>query len=74
MFVLEKDIKYTIFIYLIICIGLYLYRPSFLFNKDDSFKQFGTHKDETVMPFWLLTLLLSIIVYFFMVTKSNQYI
>jgi len=40
--------------------------PSFLYNTDGSIKQFGLgRKKHTVVPIWLVTLILSIFSYLF---------
>jgi hypothetical protein len=56
----------AIFIY-IIFFGIIIYiKPSFLYNKDGSLREFGigTNK-KTVLPIGLITILIAIISYFF---------
>jgi len=39
-------------------------KPSFLYNKDGSIREFGIgYKNKTILPIWLLSLILGIISY-----------
>lgn len=49
---------YSIIIYL---------RPGFLYNNDGSLRQFGLNNNKkTIIPIWLLVILIAIISYFIM--------
>jgi hypothetical protein len=39
-------------------------KPSFLYNKDGSIREFGVgYKNKTILPIWLLSLILGIVSY-----------
>lgn len=39
-------------------------KPSFLYNKDGSIREFGIgYKNKTILPIWLLSLILGILSY-----------
>ena len=42
-----------------------MFKPSFLFNKDGSARKFGIgFKNKTVIPIWLISIILGILAYF----------
>jgi hypothetical protein len=51
----------------IITFGLLVYiKPSFLYNKDGSLREFGLGTSKkTVLPVWLASILIAILSYFF---------
>ena len=60
---------YKIYSSLIIFFTLYLtfisYKPSFCFDEDNNLLQFGlNYKNKTILPMWLVTILIAIISYF----------
>ena len=70
----NNDIKMTIIGFAIVCFALYSIKPQFMFDSDNSFKQFGLTRDKTIYPFWLVTLLSGIIIYLCIIVKNNDYI
>jgi hypothetical protein len=41
-------------------------KPAFLYNKDGSIREFGIgYKNKTILPIWLLSLILGIVSYLF---------
>lgn len=41
-------------------------KPAFLYNKDGSIREFGVgYKNKTILPIWLLSLILGILSYLF---------
>lgn len=60
--------------YLAICIFLIIFsfiqviKPTILYNKNGSLRDFGIgYKQKTVTPLWLITILIAILSYFFVV-------
>ena len=51
----------------VIIFGLLIYiKPSFLYNKDGSLREFGLGSNKkTVLPVWLVSILVAILSYFF---------
>jgi len=70
----NNNIKMAIILFVLVCFGLYYIKPSFMFNNDRTFKQFGLSKDKTIYPFWLVTLLMGIVIYLCIIVKNNDYI
>ena len=54
----------SIIIFLVI-FGLFqLMKPSFLYNKDGSIREFGVgYKNKTILPLWLFSIVLGILIY-----------
>ncbi len=57
---------------IILFIGIFsmiqLSKPAFLYNTDGSIREFGVgYKNKTILPIWLLSIVLGIICYLFVV-------
>lgn len=64
MYEYNENIFYSIITYLLICYMLYASKNSLMFDNQGKFKQFGLKANETVFPFWLVALVLSLSVYY----------
>ena len=54
----------AVFIFLILFGLINAFRPSVIYNKDLSFRRFGIgYKNKTVIPIWLFSIILAILVY-----------
>jgi hypothetical protein len=62
---IRKNINsFAIFLFLMIFIFINLTKPSFLYNRDGTLRQFGLgQKRKTVIPIWLLSIVLGILSY-----------
>jgi len=64
-FIRQNITTISIVIYIILYALVILYKPGFIYNKDGSLRQFGVGlKKKTVIPIWLLAIILAIITYF----------
>jgi hypothetical protein len=55
----------SIAIFIIIYSVIHTIKPSFLFNKDGSLREFGVgFRRKTIIPSWLMSIVLAIICYF----------
>ena len=55
---------YAIIIFAILFGLINLIKPSFIYNKDMTFRQFGIGtKNKTIVPIWLVAIILAIISY-----------
>lgn len=55
----------AIILFFILYILFISLKPSFCFDEDENLLQFGlNYKNKTILPLWLITILLSIISYF----------
>jgi hypothetical protein len=63
----------SIILFIIIFGSIQILKPSFLYNKDGSLREFGVgYKNKTILPVWLLSLVLGILSYLlvlFYITK-----
>ena len=63
----------SIILFIIIFGSIQMLKPSFLYNKDGSLREFGVgYKNKTILPVWLLSLVLGILSYvlvLFYITK-----
>jgi hypothetical protein len=65
-FVRRNITSVAIIIFVISFCTVQLFAPHFLYNEDGSLRQFGIgYKRKTVIPAWLVALLLAIISYLF---------
>lgn len=54
----------SVIIFLIIFGFIQILKPSFLYNNDGSLREFGVgYKNKTILPMWLLSLILGILCY-----------
>ena len=75
MILFNNYIQIIIILYLIIAIGLYIYKPIIMF-KNNKMKSFGVGKSKTIFyyPYILIisSFLLYIIIYQFYISKTNS--
>ena len=65
-FIRKHPTSIAILLFIISFYTLQCYAPSFLYKKDGSIRQFGLgYKSKTVLPIWLLALILAILSYLF---------
>ena len=63
-FVRENITLVSIILFIIIFGSIQLIKPLCFYNKDGSIREFGIgYKNKTILPIWLLSLLLGIICY-----------
>ena len=56
---------YSILLFIIFYGGILSVKPSFLYNKNGSLRDFGIgFSKKTILPAWLFSILLSIVAYF----------
>ena len=54
----------AVFLFLILFGIINAFRPYIIYNKDLSFRRFGIgYKNKTVVPIWLFSIILAILVY-----------
>ena len=62
---LDNSITISIILYLFfICLILYI-KPKIIFTNNSRIKRFGTGKNKTIFPFWLVTIIIAIFSQFF---------
>ena len=64
MLLRENKPLFSIILFLVIFIIIYMLKPAFLFLPDGSLREFGIgYKNKTILPIWLLSLVLGILCY-----------
>jgi len=65
-FIKKNITSASILLFLMIFILIQSSKPSFIYEEDGSFRQFGLgYKKKTVIPIWLITIFLAILCYVF---------
>jgi hypothetical protein len=63
-FIHHNKILASIIIFLAMFGLIQILKPSFLFNRDGSLRQFGIgYRNKTILPMWLLAIILGILSY-----------
>ena len=62
--IFNNRVKYALAVYVAFVIILVVTKPKFFFKKNGQFKEFGTGADKTVIPFWLVLLVIAILSYY----------
>ena len=63
----------SIILFIIIFTFIQLLKPSFLYNNDGSVREFGIgYKNKTILPVWLLSIILGILCYVFVLFYVNH--
>jgi hypothetical protein len=70
---LKKNITlFSILLFLILFSLLNYFKPSFLYNNNGSLRQFGIgNSKKTIVPIWLLSIILGILCYLFILFYLN---
>ena len=73
---LDKYIKFTLLIYLVLSGLVYYLKPNMMFTESGNFKQFGLgdKRYKTIFPFWLVTTMMGVMVYYIILTCNNDYL
>ena len=63
-FTRNNTILVSIVLFLVIFCIFHMIKPSFLYNKDGSLREFGVgYKNKTILPLWLFSIVLGILTY-----------
>jgi len=64
----------AIVLFIIIFTLIQWIKPSFLYNKDGSLREFGIgYRNKTIFPLWLLSLVLGIFCYLFVIFYITKF-
>ena len=67
-FIRKHTTSIAILIFIIVFYAIQCFAPSFLYKKDGSIRPFGLgYKSKTVLPIWLIAIVISILSYLFVV-------
>lgn len=72
-FVRNNVVLLSITIFIILFTVIHMVKPGFIYNKDGSLRQFGVgRKLSTVLPSWLLAILLAIFSYLIVIVLLQR--
>jgi len=72
-FIQKNTTLISIILFIIIFTFIQLLKPSFLYNSDGSVREFGIgYKNKTILPVWLLSIILGILCYVFVLFYVNH--
>tara|TARA_Y100000814_G_scaffold284782_1_gene252037 strand:- start:565 stop:789 length:225 start_codon:yes stop_codon:yes gene_type:complete len=74
MFEIDSKLRNVIIIFIIINTIVYYYKPSFCFDENGNFKDFGVGDNKTIIPFWLFTLSISLLVYLYLSVREDDFV
>ncbi len=61
----KKKVSLAIYIFIILFIIIQYIKPSFIYTQNGNIRQFGLgYKNKTILPLWLITIILAIISYY----------
>ena len=65
-FIKKNTTSIAILMFIVIFFVIQHFKPSFIYKKDGSLRQFGIgYKEKTVLPIWLIAIVLAILSYLF---------
>ena len=65
-YIRENATLFAIILFLIMFGSIQMMKPACLYNNDGSIREFGVgYRNKTIMPIWLLSLILGILSYLF---------
>tara|TARA_B110000858_G_C17380983_1_gene283781 strand:- start:220 stop:447 length:228 start_codon:yes stop_codon:yes gene_type:complete len=71
---IDQNVFIVIVAQILLATILYVKKPSQLFNSDGSAKSYGTGKDQTLYPAFLVILIPSIVLYVFLIVKNSEFV
>tara|TARA_Y100000389_G_scaffold204449_1_gene257073 strand:- start:3205 stop:3429 length:225 start_codon:yes stop_codon:yes gene_type:complete len=74
MFEIDKNLQIVILIFIGTIITLFKKKPEIMFKKNGKAKEFGSGKDKTIVPVWLVGISLSLLFYVQFTTKKDDFV
>jgi len=71
---IDQNVFIVIVAQMLLATILYVKKPSQLFNSDGTVKSYGTGKDQTLYPVFLVILIPSIVLYVFLIVKNSEFV
>ena len=64
----RKNVNIAILIFITIFVLIQYIKPSFLYTNDGAIRNFGIgYKENTIVPMWLITIIIAILSYYLVV-------
>lgn len=74
MFVIDKNLQFVILIFVAVVFILFRQKPNIMFKKNGKPKEFGSGKDKTITPVWLVALIVSLFFYVHFTIKQDDFV
>ena len=71
---IDRNVLITIVFIVLFSVVLYVKKPDVMFDSNGDFIHFGSGPGQTLYPIWLVVMISSIILYVFLITKSNKFV
>uniref|UniRef100_A0A6C0B0R4 Uncharacterized protein n=1 Tax=viral metagenome TaxID=1070528 RepID=A0A6C0B0R4_9ZZZZ len=73
-YIAKNPVLVSILLFLVLFGTIQFAKPSFLYNSDGSLRNFGIgYRNKTIMPVWLLAILLGILCYLFILYYLSKH-
>ena len=64
----KKKVSLAIYIFIVLFVIIQYIKPSFIYTQNGTIRQFGLgYKNKTILPMWLITIILAIISYYIVI-------
>jgi len=74
MFEVDKNLQIVILIFTGITFLLFKQKPELMFKKNGKPKEFGSGKDKTIVPVWLVAISISLLFYVRFTLKKDDFV
>ena len=74
MFEIDRNLQVVILIFITTVALLYKQKPSMMFKNNGKPKEFGSGKDKTITPVWIVAIAISLLVYVQFTVKGNDFV
>jgi hypothetical protein len=74
MITINNQLKISIICILVIGYLIYDKKPSLMFKENGEFKHFGLNKDETIMPFFMMIIIVGFTIYYGLLLHEGKYV
>lgn len=72
-YIRENKVLVAVILFIIIFGTIQFIKPSCFYNKDGSIREFGVgYRNKTILPMWLLSIILGILCYLFVIYYANR--
>jgi len=74
MFDFDENLKYIILLFILSSYIIYQSNCYLFFDENKKLKQFGLGSNKTILPFWLVLLLIASMIYIYIKSKYEKFI
>lgn len=73
-FIEKNPTLVSLILFLVLYYAILVGKPDFLYNSDGSLRHFGVgYRKKTIFPIWLMSLILGILCYLFVIVYTTKY-